>query len=264
MDKRDLFMIIGNDVKVLQNTDMDHREWYLSLGLDPNQFDNIVRGYIVDSKIVFFKGSDFRYDEEVIKAACMYTPTIRSIVCHLSFKAYCGIMIPPGGGKWEPIIEIQEKDITGIPISNVPASEQKKFVPLDNKPILEFQNQYEDDAFVQKAIMVTFVVLVLAVISKIVLFRQGKILQLGNFLDILLSLAQIGSLLLTIRAYRKKQFIVRYLGVLASALLVFTLDIFDVMLGIFYLVFHINHKYFNQLFQIVKQTVEHLKTRKKS
>ena len=48
MNNRVLFMIIGNEVKYLQNSNQDHREWYLSLGLDANLFDSIVRGYVID------------------------------------------------------------------------------------------------------------------------------------------------------------------------------------------------------------------------
>ena len=54
MNNKILFMIIGNEVKYLADSNMDHREWYTSLGLDINNYDNIVRGYIIDGKIIFF------------------------------------------------------------------------------------------------------------------------------------------------------------------------------------------------------------------
>ena len=48
---RILFMLINGEMKYLQQNDGDHREWYLSLGGDPNNFENIVRGFILDGKI---------------------------------------------------------------------------------------------------------------------------------------------------------------------------------------------------------------------
>ncbi len=59
MNNRILFMIIDDQVKYLTDSNMDHREWYVSLGLDPNNYENIVRGFVMDGKIIFFKGMNF-------------------------------------------------------------------------------------------------------------------------------------------------------------------------------------------------------------
>jgi hypothetical protein len=82
-------MIIDNQVKYLTNSSMDHREWYNSLGFDPNNFDNIVRGYVLENKIIFFKGMMFNYDEEVINKARIFTPSIRVSMNNPSLEVYC-------------------------------------------------------------------------------------------------------------------------------------------------------------------------------
>ena len=40
MDNKMLFMIYNGEIKFLNNSTMDHREWYDSLGGDPNLYDN--------------------------------------------------------------------------------------------------------------------------------------------------------------------------------------------------------------------------------
>ena len=41
MNNRILFLIYNNEVKYLQNSNMDHREWFLSLGGKPEEYDNL-------------------------------------------------------------------------------------------------------------------------------------------------------------------------------------------------------------------------------
>ena len=66
-----LFMIFNNEVKYLNDSKMDHREWFLSLGGKEEDYPNLIRGFISNGKIVFYK-NNFSYDEEVIKTAKRY------------------------------------------------------------------------------------------------------------------------------------------------------------------------------------------------
>ena len=108
MDSKILFMIVDNEVKYLADTKMDHREWYLSLGYDNNNFDNIVRGYIIEGKIVFFKGMNFNYDEEVIKEAKKYASGMRLTLNNPQLEVWCGIVINSYGEKWEPVYKVSD------------------------------------------------------------------------------------------------------------------------------------------------------------
>ena len=54
MNNRILFIVINGEIKFIQNTTMDHREWYQSLGGNMDEYENVIRGYIMDNKIIFF------------------------------------------------------------------------------------------------------------------------------------------------------------------------------------------------------------------
>lgn len=259
MSERNLFMIINNEFKYLAHTTMDHREWYTSLGYDPTYFDSVVRGYVVDHKIVFFKGMTFNYDEEVIKIARMYTPVIREVFQDSSLPAYCGIIVDSYGSKWEPVVHIVENEITGLPAAAPPVVEKPK-VQVESGPALELKNDYQDPAFCKKAALITSIFLGLSFLIKIYLFSQNQILQLQNFTDVLLSLAQIGILIYTIYGYHKRLSSAKYSGIVASVLLVLTLDFLDVLLGILYFLFSVDQNYFVTMINFVKGVFEKKKS----
>ena len=87
-----LFMIINGEVKYNFDEKKDHKEWYISLGLDGNLFDSVIRGFVIDNKIIYYKGSNFMYDQEVIQAAKRYTPYIRYSLQKPNLEACCGIV----------------------------------------------------------------------------------------------------------------------------------------------------------------------------
>ncbi len=258
MNTRVLFMVIGNEVKYLQNDSRDHREWYLSLGLDPNLFDNIIRGYVIDGKIVFFKGSNYSYDDEVIKAARRYTPSIRSFLNQTSLEVYCGILFEGVGTKWEPILKINENEITGFVAEQVQEEKSKK-EPVDAGPLLEFKNDFADPVFVKTATVVSIAVLVLAILIKIPLFQKQAILNASHFTDIIFCFIQTVLLVFTIIGYQKKNPTAKYMGVAASVAIVITLDFWDVVLGILYFVFNVDQGYFIKINSMLKNLVEKIK-----
>ncbi len=245
MNNRVLFMIINGEVKYLQNSDMDHREWYTSMGLDPSLFESIVRGYVLEHKIVFFKGLDFNYD----------SPSIREVCQDQTLEVYCGIVVNSYGEKWEPVLRILDSEITGFSINSLEKQQKPKKIkePKETGPVLEFKNDFNDASFRKRAIIITGIVLFLTILIKVVLFSQGKILQLQNMTDVFLAILQVFCLGFTIYGYLKKLSYTKYLGLVSSVLLILTLNIWDVILGILYFLFSIDQGYFLSFFSVCKK-----------
>lgn len=72
--KRIAFMIINNEILFLKGSSMSHKEWFDTLKIQDN-FNNIIRGFYYNNRIIFYKG-DFIYDEETIKVAKKFYPVI--------------------------------------------------------------------------------------------------------------------------------------------------------------------------------------------
>lgn len=251
---RTLFMIINNELKIIQDNNMDHREWYNSLGLDPNNFENIVRGYVYENKIIFYKGGTFNYDEEVIEKAKMYSPSIRRSLNDESLEVYCGLMLN-GSSKWEPILKIGNDEIDNyVPKQPKPLPEKKEHI--ETGPALEFKNNYEDPKFIKLATIVTGVVIVIEIILKMILFKQQKIMHINNPLDVLLTFAQIGLLAYSAYGYITKRSTAKYVSVIASVLIVLTFDIIDIIIGILYFLFSIDQGYFIKLIDLIKKLIK--------
>lgn len=249
--KQVLFMIINGEVKYNTDTSKDHREWYLSLGLDLNYFDSVVRGFIMNNRIIYYKGSNFMYDQEVIQAAKMYTPYIRYSLQNPTLEACCGITIS-SPSEWEPILKLQENEITGIQKSNTVKEKEQK----ETGPVLEIKNNLQDEKFTRLAIIVTISVFLLSLIVKIILFQKQNIVKADSFLDILLVILQFGLLGVTIYGYCKKKEFSKYTGIAASILLIFTFHLVDVLLGIFYFLFCVDQKIYSSLFQFIKKQLK--------
>ena len=100
------FMIINSEILFLENSGMSHIEWYTSLNYPIENFDNIVRGYYKEGKIIFYKG-DFIYDEDVINQANKFANKIKEYVKDNDAKVYAGIIKGEIGEMWPPAIEIE-------------------------------------------------------------------------------------------------------------------------------------------------------------
>lgn len=252
MNSKILFMIIDDEVKYLADSDMDHREWYNSLGLDQNSFDNIVRGFVLDGKIVFFKGSSFNYDEEVIKAAKRFGRGMKLSLNNPNLLVCCGIVINSQGEKWEPIMTLNDDELSSVTEEKKEVVQEKKVVSKGKRPILVFNNNYEDDNFVKRAIIVTSVVLGLSVLTKIHLINVDR-LNLSNGLDLVLCVLQIGLLIYSIYGYKTKNKYTKYLSIGASVCLFLMFDIFDIIIGICYCLFVIDENYFSGVIKLIKR-----------
>ncbi len=245
MNDRILFMIIDDQVKYLTEGNMDHREWYSSLGLDPNNYENIVRGFVLDGKIIFFKGTNFIADQEVITMAKRHAPGIR-LQLNNTYEVYCGIEAHSLGGKWEPIVKINDNELTGIVQKK---EEVKEYVPKELSSSLEFKNNYEDPKFIKRAILVTVIVLIISLLVNILgIIKDPSKLDL---LEVIFIVGQVIALILTIVGYIKKKESVKVTGIIAALLLVLTFNIINIILGIFYFVFSVDQGYFIKLSNMI-------------
>ena len=118
--------------------------------------------------------------------------------------------------------------------------------------LFQIANSMQDEKYTKNAIIVTIVVIVLSIISKIFLLQKQEILSLSHIFDLLLIIAQFGLLGYSIYGFHKKKEIAKYTSIAASIFLVFTFHIVDVVLGILYFLFCVNQNIFITCFQALK------------
>ena len=255
MDNKIQFMIVNGDIQYLQNSTMDHREWFISLGGNPADFEQVIRGFIIDNKIVFFKGLNFNYDQQVMNAAIMYSEKIKEAMKNPNLEVYCGIIISSYGAKWEPIVKINENELQKEKI------EEKKENPktilnqhknIENGAILEIKNNFNDDKFIKKTIIITTIIMVLSICNSIFFQRIGRTVIIMKF-DIFLSILQVILLGMCIYLYKQKNKYAKYVAIATSIVMIFTFNIISIILGFIYLLFIVDQKYFQKIENILKK-----------
>lgn len=255
MNNRILFLIYNNEVKYLQNSNMDHREWFLSLGGKQEEYEQLIRGFIMDGKVLFFKGSEFKYDNEVYDTARKFAHNIRSTLNNNNLVICCGILPGLPGQKWEPILVLNENEIENYVEKPIKVPEKKEIKEFHQEQVLEFKNNYEDEKFIKVATTFTIVILILTVIAKVVLISTKK-MNPSSFGEILLILAQVLTLIGTIYGYKKKKEFTKYLSLLAAISIILTFDLFDIIIGIIYFIFSIDQGYFVSLGNFIKEKIK--------
>lgn len=238
-----LFMIFNNEVKYLNNNSMDHREWFISLGGNIDDYPNLVRGFISNGKIVFYK-NNFSYDEEVIKAAKIYAPSMK-VVLGDNLEVWCGVLPGKPGEKWEAIMKLNNNELTGfVPEKKTnPPTERKDFV---QESAIEFKNDYQNPKFIKGATIISIIVIILTTISKIILI-SSKHFKVGLSYDSLLLLLEYGTLIYCIYGYNKKKSNTKIVSMIAALSLVLMFNIIDVITGILYFLFNIDSGYFTRV-----------------
>ena len=216
MDNKIQFMIINGDVQYLQNSTMDYREWFISLGGNPADFEQVIRGFIMDNKIVFYKGLNFNYDQQVMNAALMYSEKIKQAMNDPKLEVYCGITISSQGAKWEPVVKIN------------------------------------DSEFLKKAIIVTIIIMILSILNSIFFQKIGRAVIVTKF-DIFLSILQVILLGTCIYLYKQKNKYAKYVAIATSIVMIFTFNIISIILGIIYLLFTVDQKYIQKIENLVKK-----------
>lgn len=245
MDNKVLFIILNNQIHYSQDPKMDHKELYNYFGGDPNNYEKIIRGFIYKDKIIFFK-YDLSYDKEVIDMACKCAPLIKEQFKNPYLKVCCGINPGQNGSSWEPIMTLNDNELTGFTANNQENNKDKELerqqrIEAPNEAIIEFKNNYEDPKFIKFATIFTIVIIVLSVISKVIISLTRGIDFSGWLLLLLVS--QFVLLILTIVGYLKKLPSAKYIGIAASLSIIFMFNIFDVIIGIINLLFTIDQGY---------------------
>ena len=265
MDKRVLFMILDNQVLYLDNSTMDHREWYLSLGKDPNVFEDVVRGFIMNHKIVFYKGINFHYDEQVVQEAIVHSSKIKEDLQDPSLEFYCGVVVHSYGEKWEPILRLTEEDLAKNIVVEQPKKEEKNTKKVvESGPILELQNDYQDEKFLKFAFLFTIVIFILSVLSIIIYKVMNP--RLGSRLDSFTYFLLIMLFLLTLFGYKRNLAMTKYVSLVTCLVMFFTFRLPIILLGIVYFLFTVNHKYIMTIWNLLIRIIQKFsqKNQKKS
>ena len=253
MNSKILFMIVDNQVLYLSNSNMDHKEWYVSLGFDASNFDNVIRGFVIDNKIIFYKGF-FEYDDTVIKYAETFSPSMKEKLNNPSLEVYCGILPGKPGEKWEPILKIGE-NVDNSKFSNVTKIERKVVTndnPKEVESLIDIKNDYSDELFLNRAKVVTIVLLVINFILKIILYSTG-VIQFSNTFNNLIVFIEFMFLGISVYLYIIKNGIAKYFSFVSGLLIIFSLDIYDIILGLLYLIYVIDESIFTKLISKIKK-----------
>lgn len=249
-NKKTLFMILHDEVLLIEDDGRDHKEWYDSLGEDSSLFDQVIRGFIIDGKIIFFKAF-FNYDDEVIKSAKKFAPIIRNKLKNKELKVYCGIL--PGGGygnKWEPILEIKEEELEQSPKKKKKEKKKIELPKVEGKG-LDINNDYNSLEFTRIGFAISMVVLGISMI--IIGFSiNSSNLQFKSMGDAFLVFLQFLLLIIVMVGYKKQANFTKYCAFGVSLLMILTFNIGEVILGILYFLFSVDVSYFTKSFNFIK------------
>lgn len=248
MNDRILFIIFNNQIQYCHDPNSDHRNFYQSLGGNPNDYENTIKGYIFKDKIVFFK-NNLTYDEEVINMAKRCAPAMKQQLNNPYLKVCCGINPGQNGTAWEPILTLNDSELTGYVTNKeieqkqqaIKESERQQRIARETTTVVDFKNNYDDPKFIKFAIIFTIVILVLTVLSKLYLvyISEENITGLTKFLMV----AQILLLIGTLIGYIQKKEYSKYLGIGATVALVMMFNIIDIIIGVINFLFTVDQGY---------------------
>lgn len=256
MEEKILFIFFNDEIKFLTNPTMDHKEWYISLGGNIEEYDEVIRGFIIRNYIIFFK-ANLSYDSKVIDIATKYGPIIRKQVNKPNLKICCGINPGRVGEEWEPILQINDEEIVRIEQQKIAEqnkqARQKQIVDsiAPTEAIIEFKNDFSNENFIKKGLTFTLLLLFLAIIAKIIMINN-RTFMLSNRWNALLLFAQMISFTLTIVGYKQKLPKVKYFAIAATISSVLMFDILDIIVGVTNLLFTINQTYITNITDFVK------------
>lgn len=231
MSNRLLFLIFNGEIKFLTSNIMDHREWYRSLGGNDADYDNVVRGFVMDNKIIFVKGPKLSYDSNVVEIAKKCGPLIRQQLNNPDLVICCGVIPGENGDRWEPIMFIKEEPPTSPEVQN-PTQLGAKTAGK----VIEFSSKFDDPMFVMYAVRFTLILIIVAILNKMFLIAVHRF-SLNNSLLFLLMIAQIVSLFLCIPAYKKNSPKFKIFGLVAAGSSFLMLNLVDLIIGALNLIF---------------------------
>ena len=244
MDKI-LFIIYQDEIRFVPNQSMSCKQYFLSLGGNMDDYDQLIRGMITDGKVLFMK-TNYQYDSEVVNVAKKCAPIIKDKLNMPHLITCCGIVKGVGKVPWKPALVLEDEDIK-INDEQKELLERVEYVntPVQNTTenvVLEIKNDITDEKFAKYASRFSFYLLLATIIAKVVLYYQHN-LDLQNSFILLLVAVQIISLILCIFGYRKQKKRTFIFGLSATAALFLLLDIYDIVIGAITLLFTIDQKY---------------------
>ena len=245
MDKI-LFIIYQDQIRFVPNKAMSCKEYYISLGGDMMEYHNLIRGMIMDDKLIFMK-SDFSYDDEVIKIAKKCAPIIMEQLNMPNLITCCGI--DQMGNRWRPSIVFKDGNYVP-PKKEVELNEEQK--ELMNRTqvveaktegqLFDYKNNYDDPLFAKYASRFSLYLLIATIIVKVVLYYQHNLDIYNRFIALIVFL-QIFFLILSIFGYRKRKKITRFYGLCATGCLFLLMNLPDIIIGAINLFFTIDQTY---------------------
>lgn len=262
-----IFLIVGDNIKYLDNPTIGHGEFYDNLGLDRNNYQNTCLGTVVDNKIVFYK-SDYSYDDYVINCAKSFGLDVMKHINNYDLKVCCGVLLG-SHGDWEPIYILNDIDIEGykakekaktrfekgIENKKEEVKEEKKDnnTEIMGRDVLDFNNKFDDESFIKRAIIVTFIVLILNIIITLLWI---KIYPIHNSRGTTFSLF-VSTLLLLVSIFflKTKNKNIKISSIIASILIVFNFNILSILLGIFYFIFIVDEMYINNIMKFINNFI---------
>lgn len=260
MSQRLLFLIFNGEIKFLTSNIMDHREWYKSLGGNEADYDKVIRGFVLDNKIIFVRGPKLSYDSEVVEMAKKCGPLIRQQLGNPDLVICCGVVPGENGDRWEPIMFVKEDPPTTPPEAapaptNIGAQTANK--------VLEFNSKFDDPMFVMYAVRFTLILIIVAILNKMVLISMHR-MSLDNPIILLLIFVQIIGLFLSIHAYKKNDSKFKIFGLITSAASFLMLDLVDIIIGSLNLIFIVDQTMIVTLMKAIGDAYNKFKaTRKK-
>ena len=261
MNQRIVFIIYNNQIHYAQNPNMDHRELYLSIVGNTDNYESSIRGFVMGDEIIFFK-NNLSYDKDVINMACKCAPMIKQQLNNPYLKVCCGINPGQNGSAWEPILILNDSELTGFTSNNTidiekqkqMEEERQKRIAAKNESVIDFKNNFDDPKFIKAATIFTIIIFITAILSKILLFTSSKTIVDGVM--ILLSISQIILIIGTIIGYIKKKEYTKYIAIASSLSLVFMFNIFDIIIGIINLLFTIDQGYILKIITSGKNAIK--------
>ena len=297
MTEKILFMIVNDEIKFLpKSSQMDHKEWYESLGMNPDEYDNTIRGYIIENYCIFFK-ANLNYDSEVIDVATICGPIIKKQLNRPELKVCCGINPGYDGSKWEPIVMLKGKGLEAETKNTNESSRIESDTKIEDKsndeaPIeelkdmpyeaVEEENKIESNSTPQieklteeqpieplikfynnfsdpefiKYATKFNIVMTILIVIVKIMLFSTKKLMTQDRWGMLLMFVQIGGLLLSTYFYKKKNPNAKYLSLVSALALFFMFDLLDIILGILVLFFTIDQNYIIKLMEYINKGID--------
>ena len=276
MEDRIMFMVINDRVVYLKNNNFDHKEWYNSLDLDPNLYEQVIRGFIMNGKIIFFKGLTFNYDDEVINCATRHATEMRIFLQNKDLEIWCGILVNGiYGNKWEPVYRVNDDEIHEFDEKKIKAEKIEKEEEMNHEEdravisklvdsaesVISFKNDVNDNTFIKIVVLDSIITLIITIVLKIILSSMNMF-SFHNFGDFLLSILQISLIIACILSYKKKNRFAKIIGVFAGLSLCLTFHIVDILLGIHYSLLNIDYKIYVTLGDAIHDVLKKIKKNK--